>query len=102
MAGPLDKLALDYWYKVLMVAGFAVFLLAGAGYLHALPTKPTLLISLGVFLFGLGEWCNHPLQEQLGIGYKITGHPRNASFSGLVFDLIGLALIGAGIWHMLR
>ncbi len=102
MASPLDKLALDHWYKVLMAAGFAVFLLAGAGLLHALPATPTLLISLGVFFFGLGEWRNHPLQERVGLGFKITGHPRSASFSGTAFDLIGLGLASAGAWHLLR
>ena len=102
MASPLDKLALDHWYKVLMAGGFAVFLLAGAGLLHALPVKPTLLISLGVFFFGLGEWRNHPLQQRVGIGFKITGHPRSASLGGVIFDVIGLALIATGVFYLLR
>lgn len=61
MENPLSKLALEHWYQVLMVAGLAVFLLAGGGLLPALPVKPTLLVSLGAFFFGLGEWVNHPL-----------------------------------------
>ncbi|MHB0926907.1 MAG: hypothetical protein ACYC1F_10425 [Gallionellaceae bacterium] len=102
MEHPLSKLALDHWYKVLMVAGFAVFLLAAAGLLPSLPVKPALLVALGTFFFGLGEWCNHPLQTHLHLNIKITGHPRRLCISGIAFDLLGFALIAIGLWHLLR
>lgn len=102
MEQPLSKLALDHWYKVLMAAGFAVFLLSGAGLLPVLPGKPALLVALGTFFFGLGEWRNHPLQTRVHLNLKITGYPRRPCLSGLAFDLLGLALIALGLWHLLR
>lgn len=99
MDNPLSKLALDYWYQVLMVVGIVVFILAGTGILKAFPVAPTALISLGGFWIGLGEWINHPLQTRLmpatalfpsGV---ITGHPRNPKFIGVIFDILGAALI---------
>lgn len=102
MENPLSKLALEHWYQVLMVAGLAVFLLAAGGLLPALPSQPALLVSLGVFFFGLGEWCNHPLQVSVGFNFKLTGHPRNPRFSGICFDLLALGLIGLGLYRLLN
>jgi len=105
MENPLSKLALDYWYQVIMVVGIVVFLLVGAGLLKAFPVVPTATISLGVFFLGLGEWINHPLQTKLRApdaffpNVVITGHPRNASVLGYVFDIFGLGLIGYGCYR---
>lgn len=106
MDNPLSKLALDYWYKVMMVVGIVIFLLAGAGLLKAYPLVPTSLISLGAFFFGVGEWMNHPLQTILiepRIGSRggiLKGHPRNAKFGGILFDIFGIALIGFGVYKL--
>ncbi len=106
MDNPLSKLALDYWYKVLMVVGFVVFLLAGTGTLAAFPAAPTALISLGVFFIGLGEWINHPLKEALVAGNvffppgKISGHPRSPRALGYLFDLLGAISIIVGIYKL--
>ncbi len=106
MVNPLSNLVLDSWYKVLMVVGMFVFLLTAAGVLSVLPAVPSLLISLGIFLFGLGEWVNHPLQTGLlsatafhpaGI---VTSYPRRFSVAGCIFDLIGLGLLGAGVYRL--
>jgi len=100
LTNPLEKLALDHWYKVLMAGGFAVFLLTAAGALPILPSLPTLLISLGLFFFGLGEWRNHPLQTRLAGNIKITSYPRNASLIGNAFDFVGLLMIGFGLGRL--
>jgi hypothetical protein len=102
MQNPLSKLALDHWYQVLMAAGLAVFLLTAGGLLPRLPEQPVLLISLGVFFLGLGEWRNHPLQTRVGTGFKITGYPRSACVTGIAFDLLGVALVIAGLVRLLR
>lgn len=107
MDNPLSKLALDYWYKVLMVIGVVIFLLTGAGLLKAFPTMPTALISMGLFWLGLGEWINHPIQTILKApeypfpGGIITGHPRNNSPLGITFVVIGVALIVFGGYKFL-
>lgn len=84
-----------------MVVGFIVFLLSGMGMLKAYPTLPTAQISLGIFFFGIGEWINHPLQTRIAAFGVITGHPRNTSISGVLFDLLGIALIGFGTYQLL-
>jgi hypothetical protein len=105
---PLSKLALDYWYQVLMVVSIVVFLLSAAGVLKALPPLPTLLISLGGFWLGLGEWVNHPLQTRFypqNVCHPdmfSEGHPRHSALLGVAFDLLGFALLGFGIYKLLR
>jgi hypothetical protein len=100
---PLSKLKLDYWYHVLMVVGVVAFLAAGTGVLKEFPTVPTALISLGVFLFGLGEWMNHPLKTAIREGNAfhpiqvISGYPRSNKPLGMLFDLLGLGLAGWGV-----
>ena len=96
MQNPLDKINLDAWYKVVMVVGIFVFALSGAGILKEFPVVPTALISLGMFFIGLGEWINHPLQHTVRPGFIGRGYPRRQSFAGIVFDILGIALIGYG------
>lgn len=106
MQNPLGQLSLDYWYKVLVVVGFVVFLLTGAGLMHALPTAPALLMSAGAFWVGIGEWINHPFQSYfVAATYRnpagtLSGYPRRASVLGSLLDLLGLGLIAAGIYRL--
>lgn len=104
MDNPLAQLALDYWYKVLVVVGAVLFVLTAAGLTPNLPAERALWCSAGVFFVGIGEWINHPLQTKIVAGSAafgrgvISGHPRHASVLGTVFLLLGLALIGRGVW----
>lgn len=106
MENPLSKLALDYWYQVLMVVCIVVFLLAGSGVLKAFPVAPTAAISIGGFFTGLGEWINHPLQTGFlppsiyNPGGIVTSHPRNNSPLGVAFDALGIAIICVGIYKL--
>jgi hypothetical protein len=103
MDNPLSKLALDYWYQVLMVVGIVVFLLCGAGLLKAFPILPTAMLSLGCFFIGLGEWINHPQRTAIRTVFPagiITGHPRSANALGIGFDLLGAGLIGFGLYRL--
>jgi len=105
---PLSKLALDYWYQVLIVVSIVVFLSSGAGALKAFPTAPTALISLGGFWIGLGEWVNHPLQtgflppNAYRPGGIVTSHPRRPRAAGNSFLLLGFILVASGIYKFLR
>ena len=104
MNNPLSKLALDYWYKVLIVAGAFVFLVNGTGLLSAYPAVPTALVSLGVFFWGIGEWINHPYQEMLSydaygrVEATISGYPRSPKPIGILFDVFAFLLMVYGIW----
>lgn len=105
MENPLSKLALDYWYQVLMVVSAIVFLMAGAGVLKAFPVVPTAAISAGLFFVSMGEWINHPLQTRIlpptayRPGGVISGHPRSNSVTGIAFVLVGFALCVFGAYR---
>jgi hypothetical protein len=99
MENPLSKLAIDYWYQALMVVCVVVFLMCGADLLKAFPIVPTAAISAGGFFVGLGEWINHPLQTKVGPGMVITGHPRSNSVIGVLFVVVGLGLVGFGLFR---
>lgn len=108
MQAPLNQLSLDHWYKVLVAACFVTFLLAGAGVLKVLPAVPTVLISLGGFWVGLGEWINHPkVTITLGISFDGTvstaeGFPRRPRRLGNAFNALGGALVVAGLVVLTR
>lgn len=103
MNNPLSKLTLDYWYKVLIVAGAFVFLLNGTGVLSAYPRPYSTGFPWRLF-WGIGEWINHPYQEMLqydGLGRvtaTISGYPRNPKRIGVVFDILAFVLIAIGVW----
>lgn len=107
MENPLSKLALDYWYKVVMVVSIFVFLLVGAGLLPEFPTAPTSFISIGGFFVGLGEWVNHPLQsivlQRDALTYEKLGvcHARKNKILGIVFVILGVFLVFTGVYKML-
>lgn len=96
----LKTLVLDYWYKLVIWISVAVLVLALTVPLQV-PNRVVLLISLGSLLFGLGQWINHPLQERIGMGYKITGYPRKACISGVLTEIAGVCLVGVGVWKLL-
>jgi hypothetical protein len=102
MENPLSKLDLDDWYQVLMVVCVIVFLLAGAGILKAFPVAPTAAVSAGGFFVGLGEWINHPLQVAMSAVGVAHGHPRKNSPVGILFLVLGIGLIGFGIYRIVR
>ncbi|MEW8508980.1 MAG: hypothetical protein AB2598_20010 [Candidatus Thiodiazotropha sp.] len=103
---PLEKLVIDYWYKAIAVAGLFVLILSLTVELVSINNNVVQLISLGTFFVGLGEWVNHPLQTAIvpSTAYhpagKLTGHPRNASLTGTLLDLLGSVLIGVGLYKL--
>ena len=107
MENPLSKLALDYWYQVLLVVSVVVFLLVGAGMLKAFPVVPTATIAAGTFFVSLGEWVNHPLQSKIlsATAYRpggiITSHPRANSAIGVFFVMLGFLLLVFGGYRAL-
>jgi hypothetical protein len=99
---PLSKLKIDYWYKAMLVISTCVLIVSLTVELKGVENSVVQLISLGCAFWGLGEWINHPYQEKIGIGFKISGHPRNGSVAGYAFDLVGWILILIGIFKVFR
>lgn len=94
---PLSNLKIDYWYKALLVLAAFVLVISLCVEMKGVENSVVQMISLGAILVGFGEWINHPLQEKIGVGFKLTGHPRKNTISGNLFDLAGLAFIIVGV-----
>ncbi len=100
---------IQYWYHVFIMLGAIGIIVAVVFDLKGIANMHALLFFLGVFLIGIGEWINHPLQT--GIlrpnvyapgGGIITGHPRKNIFSGVMFDLVGALFFAAAIYKIIK
>jgi hypothetical protein len=101
MSEVLRSLVIDNWYKALLVFSAVVFVL-GLTIPLQIPNRIVLLAALGGFLHALGQWVNHPYRERIGNGFKISGHTRDITVSGVLMELIGTALLGWAIWLLVR
>jgi hypothetical protein len=103
----ISGLKLDYWYKVFVALGVAGLIASATVELHGIANSHALLLSLGLFLVGTGEWINHPFQTVLvppnaafpGYG-QLTGHPRRNSALGVGMLLAGLACTAVAIYKI--
>jgi hypothetical protein len=95
----LKNFAVDYWYKLLALVSVVVLVL-GLTVPLQVPNRPVVLIAIGGFLFGLGQWINHPYQERVGPGFKIHGHPRVNHPGGVLTEIVGMGLVGWGVWRL--
>lgn len=99
MCEGLRSLVIDSWYKALLVLSVGILVIGLTTPLQV-SNKAVVLMSFGCVLFSLGQWINHPLQEKVGIGFKISGHPRNAHPGGVGLEIAGGCLIAWGVWVM--
>lgn len=102
-------LKLEYWYHVFVALGAAGVIASLSVDLKGIANTHALMLSLGMFFIGIGEWINHPLQVRLMSpnlympgGGKLTSHPRSNQFLGVLFDLAGLGLAGAAMYKILQ
>lgn len=92
----------EHWYKAVLAAGVV---LAGAAV--AVGHNPLLICGLGLVLWGIGEFINHPYQEKLvmndygSVNAKISGRPWQPNPFGLVLDAIGGILLVIGLVKVL-
>lgn len=88
----------DRWYIAVVIAG-GVLAAAGAASPVGEDLKRALvLVGVGGFLFGVGEWIQHPRRERIGPSFKLTGFPRQMHPGGLLLDIAGIALLCRGLW----
>ena len=109
MDEPKAWLKIEHWYHALVAVGAAGSIAALAFEFHGVANAHVLLVSLGLFFIGLGEWINHPLQTVIvppnayyfpGGGH-LTGHPRNAKALGSLFDLLGFSVGAIGMYKII-
>lgn len=103
----LKNFAIDYWYKMLLIASLIFMVIALTMKIYVISNGALLLVSMGGFFIGMGEWINHPYREfvNLSMGAKVSGHPRSPKIGGILLDIAGalLALIGIAmiVWQAL-
>lgn len=102
MDNPLSNVKIQYWYHAIMVISGFLLLYSLTVPLVGIDNSTVQKLSLGAFFVGLGEWINHPLQTKIyppsyhmPTGGVVTGYPRNNSFMGILFDILGICLV---IW----
>lgn len=98
MSNPLNNLKIDYWYKAILVIATTLLIVSLSVKMIGVPNTFVQLMSLGAIFIGIGEWINHPLQQILAPGAKMTGYPRSNSILGTLFDFIGIIIIGNSLF----
>lgn len=93
---------IEHWYHALAALGAAGVVSSLSFEFHGLANADVLLVSLGSFFIGLGEWINHPVQTIVGKQSRILlqGHPRNATVIGHLFDVFGFVLVVWGAYKI--
>ncbi|KAB2910263.1 MAG: hypothetical protein F9K29_25230 [Hyphomicrobiaceae bacterium] len=95
-SGGLDNFQITTWYKAVIAASVLVLIAALAA------GRPNVaMVALGGFLFGIGQWINHPKRIGFAPGYKITKTSREASAPGLFLEGVGILLIAWGAYRLL-
>ena len=92
-SNPLSNLKIDRWYKILPVIGAVTLVLSLTVEMKVSDNLTVLVASIGVILFGIGEWINHPLQVRMVGAYKITSYNRVNTFWGNLWSMFGVGLI---------
>lgn len=98
MTNPLQNLTVDKWYKGLLVLGSCLVVLSLPVELKGIDNNLVQCASLGLIFIGIGEWINHPLQTQIGPGFKITSYNRLPSMLGSLFDILEFLVVVFGVW----
>lgn len=107
-SGFLKSLALDTWYKAVMYCGVALFAVGLTVNVRGITNGEALLLGVGLFLIGLGEWKNHKVAAWIKPPNVYTGGAalmqtkiRKADALGILFELCGVVAVGFGLWHVI-
>jgi hypothetical protein len=95
---------LDAWYKAFVYLGIVGFIAPLFVDTKAINGIHLLLLSLGFFFFGIGEWKNYKTATWFKPPNAYTGGPalmsakvRKPDMIGVAFDILGVLLAGIGL-----
>jgi len=91
----LKNLDLRHWWIAVVASGIAFTTAAIAAQF-----VPMIFLGLGLLLFGIGEWIDHPIQTQLGPNFKVTSYPRHTTVLGFILDAVGIGLMCVGLYKL--
>jgi hypothetical protein len=87
--------ALQWWLGMIAI-GTAIAVAAIAAHSDAWA-----FVGIGIAIWGVGEWRNHPIETELHRNMKVTNFPFNPSIFGIILDILGVGLIGWGGYRLL-
>jgi hypothetical protein len=102
MSDPLSRLKIEHWWHAFTVAGAAGIVASLAFNPKVVGQKDALLLSVGFFIFGVGQWINHPRNQGVIPGFIITSHHRQATLLGVCFEIVGLVAIIVATYRIFR
>jgi len=108
-SGILKGLKLDVWYKAFVYLGGVVLVLSFFLDVKGIDNLQLQLLAGGCFLIGMGEWKNHkpvswikPPNVYTGPAALMTTTVRKPDLVGVLLDILGVALLGVGIWSVIN
>ena len=101
MSNPLSTLKIDHWWHAFTVIGAAGLIASVAIEPKHITQRTFLLLFLSFFLFGVGQWINHPIQVALIPRGKLTGYPRTPSPLGVSLELMACVLFTVALVFIL-
>jgi hypothetical protein len=99
MSNPLSWLSVNRPWKALVAVGGAGMIVALSSKIEFLRNRDVFMLFLGILLFGIGEWINHP--PKLIKSFPTFNDPavqvtnstqRNPVFLGKVIEAVGAAI----------
>ena len=101
MSNPLSGLKIDHWWQAFTVVGACGMVASLAFKDGVISQREAFLLFLSLFLFGVGQWINHPMRKTLIPGAILTGYDRHTSFLGTIFEWIGGGIFMLELWRIL-
>ena len=86
----------DTWYKAVMSLGIMGFIIALIFDIKAISNIQLLLLSLGLFFIGLGEWKNRKKLSYIKEANAYTGPAALITQTVRAPDLVGVLLVALG------
>lgn len=104
----LRGLKIDRWYKVFVYLGAVAFIISLFVEVKVITNRELVMLSLGLFFIGVGEWKNEKVLAYYKPPNVYTGsaalvqHPvRKPDFVGVFFDVIGVLFFLYGVGHII-
>lgn len=102
----LKNFTSDRWYKMVIAVSVFFLFVSLVVPLQVVPNAAVILMSFGGFVFGIGEWINHPKRASLfnaggGTIGTATRYSREWHPGGIFLDAAGIALFAWGCYILI-
>jgi len=102
LSNPLSGLKIDHWWHAFTVVGGAGTIASIALTSPAIPQRDLILLFLSLFLFGVGQWINHPIQMGFHPMGTLTSYPRKTYFTVFALEIAAVVIFSIGVFRIMR